>query len=94
MKDIDQDDEIELLKRQIKKLENKVNGGNVMSKLINDLVGQDCTVYCSDYDLDKRKCRIMDADEDWVRLLVYAQSKKEQDKIVMARIDNIERFEL
>ena len=92
MKDMDQDDEIELLKRQIKKLENKINGGNAMSKLIDGLVGNDCTITFTD--LDEVKCRIIEADSEWVKLIVYARSKKENDKVVVVRVDSIERFEL
>lgn len=86
--DMEQDDKIKALERKIKQLERKQNGGNIMSKMISSLVGYDCTVTI---DFDDLKCRVLEADEEWIKLLVYG---KKGDKTVIHRIENIEKIEL
>ncbi|MBO5448211.1 MAG: hypothetical protein J5994_02675 [Ruminococcus sp.] len=86
--DMDQDDKIKALERRLKRLERKQNGGNNMSKMISSLVGYDCTV---EIDYDEIKCRILEADEEWIKLLVYG---KKGDRTVIHRIENIDSIEL
>lgn len=86
--DMDQDAKIKALERRLKRLERKQNGGNNMSKMISSLVGYDCTV---EIDYDEIKCRILEADEEWIKLLVYG---KKGDRTVIHRIENIDSIEL
>lgn len=84
--DMEQDDKIRVLERRIHQLERKINGGNGMSGIIKGLIGQDCTLKM---DYEDVKCRITDADEEWVKLLVYG---KKGDKSVIKRIDAIDEI--
>lgn len=86
--DMEQDDKIKALARKIRQLERKQNGGNNMSKMISSLVGYDCTLTIGFSEL---KCRILEADEEWIKLLVYG---KKGDKTVIHRIEDIEKIEL
>lgn len=86
--DMEQDDKIKALERKIKQLERKQNGGNYMSKMISSLVGYDCI---ATIDYEEVKCRILETDEEWIKLLIYG---KKGDKTVIHRIENIEKIEL
>ncbi len=59
-----------------------------MSKLIMDLIGMDCTI---ELDYGEKRCRVMDADEEWVKLLIYG---KKADEAVLRRIDDIQQIKL
>ena len=85
LNDIEQDDKIKRLAEKIRRLENKINGGNGMSKIIKDLIGMECTVESDE--LLEEKCTVLDADEEWVKLTAHGR-KKDITKIV--RIDSIE----
>lgn len=87
--DFSQNEKIDKLERKIKHIERCNNRGNVMSKVINDLVGMDCIIDSDD--LYDEKCRIEDFDGEWIRLLVYG---KKENKIIIVPIDTIEKFEI
>lgn len=87
--DFSQNEKIDKLERKIKHVERCNNRGNVMSKVINDLVGMDCIIDSDD--LYDEKCRIEDFDGEWIRLLVYG---KKENKIIVVPIDTIEKFEI
>lgn len=87
--DFSQNEKIDELERKIKHIERCNNRGNVMSKVINDLVGMDCIIDSDD--LYDEKCRIEDFDGEWIRLLVYG---KKENKIIVVPIDTIEKFEI
>ncbi len=87
--DFSQNEKIDKLERKIKHIERYNNRGNVMSKVINDLVGMDCIIDSDD--LYDEKCRIEDFDGEWIRLLVYG---KKENKIIVVPIDTIEKFEI
>lgn len=70
--DMDQDHKIMILEKKINRLENKLNGGKGMSKILETLVGQDVTINMS---YEELKCRVLDCDEDWIKLLVYGKKK-------------------
>ena len=56
--DLTQNEEIENLEKKVKRLERQINGGNLMSKIISDLVGRDCIIDGDEiYD---EKCRVED----------------------------------
>lgn len=86
--DMDQDRKIQLLENRIKRLENKLNGGNKMSKILDSLVGQDVTI---SMDFEEIKCRVLDCDDDWVKLMVYGKKK---DTTVIRRVDAINKVTL
>lgn len=87
--DFSQNEKIDKLERKIKHIERYNNRGNVMSKVINDLVGTDCIIDSDD--LYNEKCRVEDFDGEWIRLLVYG---KKENKIIVIPIDTIEKFEI
>jgi hypothetical protein len=87
-KDIDQDEKIDILARKVKILESKIKGGSGMSKLITSLVGLDCKIKM---DYENVSCRVLDVDDEWVKLLIYG---KKEDKTVIIRTDAIEKIEL
>ena len=88
-KDMDQDDRLDTLERKVKKLERNVNGGSKMSGIIKDLIGMECTI---DGDgIYGHSCTILDADDEWVKLIVH---EKKSDSTMIIRIDNIDSITL
>ena len=87
-KDMDQDQQIEYLERRIRRLENKLNGGDGMSKMIESLVGQDVTMNIG---FEEIRCRVLECDDEWVKLFV---PQKKKDVTVMRRISEISKITL
>lgn len=88
-KDMDQDDRLDTLERKVKKLERNANGGNKMSGIIKELIGRECTI---DGDgIYGRSCTILDADDEWVKLIVH---EKKSDSTMIVRLDNIDSITL
>lgn len=88
-KDMDQDDRLDALERKVKKLERNVNGGSKMSGIIKDLIGRECTI---DGDvIYGHSCTILDADDEWVKLIVH---EKKSDSTMIVRLDNIDSITL
>lgn len=88
-KDMDQDDRLNTLERKVKKLERNVNGGSKMSGIIKDLIGMECTI---DGDgIYGHSCTILDADGEWVKLIVH---EKKSDSTMIVRLDNIDSITL
>ena len=88
-KDMDQDDRLDALERKVKKLERNVKGGNKMSGIIKDLIGMECTI---DGDgIYGHSCTILDADDEWVKLIVH---EKKSDSTMIVRLDNIDSITL
>lgn len=86
--DIDQSDRIERLEAKVRRLErNNVKGENNMSGIVKELVGMRCLIQGDSFYEDE--CTILDADEEWVKLIVH-EKKKDVTKIV--RIDAIDEF--
>lgn len=88
-KDMNQDDRLDTLERKVKKLERNVNGGSKMSGIIKDLIGMECTIDGDDF--FSTRCTVLDADDEWVKLIVH-EKKKDLTKII--RIDNIDSITL
>lgn len=88
-KDMDQDDRLDTLERKVKKLERNVNGGSKMSGIIKDLIGMECTIDGDGF--FNTRCTVLDADDEWVKLIVH-EKKKDLTKII--RIDNIDSITL
>ena len=88
-KDMDQDDRLDTLERKFKKLERNVNGGSKMSGIIKDLIGMECTIDGDGF--FSTICTVLDADDEWVKLIVH-EKKKDLTKII--RIDNIDSITL
>lgn len=88
-KDMDQDDRLDALERKVKKLERNVNGGSKMSGIIKELIGRECTI---DGDgIYGHSCTILDADDEWVKLIVH---EKKSDSTMIVRLDNIDSITL
>ena len=84
------------IKRLNKLVSNNQKGDNVMSKLINDLVGKNCIVK-SDAGLElisnnEIECKILEADEEWLK--IEYNEKKGDTVTMLLRIDDIERVEI
>ncbi len=88
LKDMDQDQQLEMLDRRIRRLENKINGGNTMSKILETLIGQDVTMNIG---YEEIKCRVLDCDDEWVKLMVYSKKK---DITVIRRVAEISKVTL
>lgn len=86
--DMDQDEKIEMLERRVRRLESKLNGGNEMSKILETLVGQDVTL---NMNYEELKCRVLDCDDEWIKLMVYGKKK---DSTVIRRVSEISRVTL
>lgn len=88
-KDMDQDDRLDTLERKVKKLERNANGGSKMSGIIKELIGMECTI---DGDgIYGHSCTILDADDEWVKLIVH---EKKSDSTMIVRLDNIDSITL
>lgn len=88
-KDMDQDDRLDTLERKVKKLERNANGGSKMSGIIKELIGRECTI---DGDgIYGHICTILDADDEWVKLIVH---EKKSDSTMIVRLDNIDSITL
>lgn len=88
-KDMDQDDRLDTLERKVKKLERNVNGGSKMSGIIKDLIGMECTIDGDGF--FSTRCTVLDADDEWVKLIVH---EKKSDSTMIIRIDNIDSITL
>lgn len=88
-KDMDQDDRLDTLERKVKKLERNVNGGSKMSGIIKDLIGRECTIDGDGF--FSTRCTILDADDEWVKLIVH---EKKSDSTMIVRLDNIDSITL
>ena len=88
-KDMDQDDRLDTLERKVKKLERNANGGSKMSGIIKELIGRECTI---DGDgIYGHSSTILDADDEWVKLIVH---EKKSDSTMIVRLDNIDSITL
>ncbi len=87
---------VKKLEKEIKKLRKKQQGGNDMSKIINQLVGKNCKILADgasffDGSLDV-ECMVLDADEEWIKFTYTGKKNNVITKIL--RIDSIENIEL
>lgn len=86
---------VNVLERKVKKLECKLKGESEMSKLFSELVGKDCIIKSGEVlELGETKivCKILDVDEEWVKLTYEEKKKGTITKIL--RIDTIDSVEL
>lgn len=86
--DMDQDEKIAILERKVRRLESKLNGGNGMSKILESLVGQDVTMNIG---YEELKCRVLDCDDEWVKLTVFGKKK---DSTIIRRVSEINKVTL
>lgn len=87
---------VKQLEAKLKKLERKLKGENVMSKLINELVGKECKIKSDDVLLlvgsDEMKCLVLDCDDEWIK--VQYTDKKQNVITKLLRIENVDEVEL
>ncbi len=84
------------LEKELKKLKKKQQGGNDMSKIINQLIGKNCKILADqesffDGSLNV-ECMVLDADEEWIKFTYTDKKNMVITKIL--RIDSIENIEL
>lgn len=87
--DLGQNTRITALERKLRRLEKKSNGGVDEMKIFRDLVGQECMIDGDGF--FATKCRIIEVDEDWVKLVEHT---KKSDITKIVRIDSIESVTL
>lgn len=95
--------DVKKLKRRVRMMEIKLNqkqgkkeGGSRMSKIIEQLVGEECVIE-SDFAValtgsTKINCKVLEADEEWIK--ISYQDKKKGLCIKIMRIDAIESIEI
>lgn len=87
---------VKKLEAKIKKLERKQKGENVMSKLINELVGKECKIKSDDVLMlvgsDEMKCLVLDCDDEWMK--VQYTDKKNNVITKLLRIENVDEVEI
>ncbi|MBQ6844130.1 MAG: hypothetical protein IJO60_05790 [Agathobacter sp.] len=84
------------LEAVVKRLERKQKGENVMSKLINELVGKECKIK-SDDALElvggtELSCVVLDCDDEWIK--VQYTNKKNVQVVKLLRIENVDEVEI
>lgn len=87
--DMGQNSRISALERKLRKLEKKTDGGVDEMKIFKDLVGQECMIDGDGF--FATKCRIVEVDEDWVKLVEHT---KKADITKIVRIDSIDSVTL
>lgn len=82
--------EIMELKKQTRKIEKKLayemKGEIAMSKILEELKGEECIIKLNCAIDNEIKCKIIDVDEEWIKLKV---NRKESESIRIVRIDDI-----
>lgn len=89
-------DKVKKLERKVKKLEKERNRENIMSKLIEELVGRDCKI-SSEKGINfagktEFECHVMDCDEEWLK--VSLKDKKNHEIVKMIRAEDVDEIEV
>lgn len=87
--DMNQDQRLLRLERRLHRVESSIKGENQMSRLIKDLIGMECTINGDDF--YNSKCTVVDADDQWIKVIVH---EKKNDFTKIVRIDTIDKIEL
>ena len=86
---------VKRLEAKLKKMEKKQKGENVMSKMINELVGKQCRIK-PDEEIELMdswiECHVLDVDDEWIKIR-YADKKK-GTVTRLFRIENIDEVEI
>lgn len=86
---------VKRLEAKIKKMEKKQKGENVMSKLINELVGKQCRIK-PDEEIELVdswiQCDVLDVDDEWIK--IRYEDKKKGVVTRLLRIENIGEVEV
>ena len=85
------------LEKKMIKLERKLKGEeSEMSKIISDLKGKRCKLtsneFLSAFSNVVVECIVLDSDDEWIR--VSGKTKKDENKEIIIRIDNIDSVEV
>ncbi len=87
--DIGQNSRITALERKLRRLEKKTSGGVVEMKIFKEIEGHECMIDGDGF--FATKCRIIEVDEDWVKLVEHT---KKADITKIVRIDSIDSVTL
>ena len=87
---------VKRLESKVKRLEKKQKGDNYMSQLIDDIVGEQCTIK-SEAILNfagktELSCTILDADDEWMKICYTDKKNKQVTKLL--RIEAIDEIEI
>ncbi len=89
-------EKVKRLEAKVKQMERKQKGENVMSKLINELVGKECKIQSDDalnlVGSAEMFCKVLDTDDEWMK--VQFEDKKKNQITKLLRIENIEEIEI
>ena len=81
---------VKRLETKVKRLEKKQRGVAYMSKLINDLVGKQCIIRSefifSFAGKTELSCKIIDADDEWIKICYTEKKDKQVVKLVRIEI--------
>lgn len=86
---------VRLLETKLKQRESKKEGENVMSLIIQGLVGEECIIESNSaafIGMSKVECKVLEADEEWIKISFLDKKKGLCTKIF--RIDEIDNIEL
>ena len=86
---------VKRLEAKLKKMEKKQKGENVMSKMINELVGKQCRIK-PDEEIELMdswiECHVLDVDDEWIK--IRYEDKKKGTVTRLFRIENIDEVEI
>lgn len=84
------------LERRVNKLERNQGRGENMSKLIQELVNQECKILTEDAlklsGNAEIHCKVLDVDDEWIKISFV--DKKNNTKVRILKIEDIESIEL
>lgn len=86
---------VRLLETKLKQRESKKEVENVMSLIIQGLVGEECIIESDSAaftGMPKVECKVLEADEEWIKISFLDKKKGLCTKII--RIDAIDNIEL
>ena len=93
---------VKRLESKVKRLEKKQKGDNYMSQLIDDLVGEQCTIkseailnFAGKTELEEAKYELialLDADDEWMKICYTDKKNKQVTKLL--RIEAIDEIEI
>lgn len=84
------------LERKVRKLEQKKEGGSVMSKMLQELVGKQCKITIDEdnifSELNDLPVQVLEVDEEWIKVSYTDKKKSEKTKIF--RVEDVRNIEV
>lgn len=84
------------LARELKRLKRRIKGENEMSRLLNDLLGEDCEITMEEdamsFGSATLTCTVLEVDDEWLKIRLRNRKDELIEKLI--RVENIESIEL